>query len=252
MKSDPLATRLTFHFRPVLSAAALIALIILFSLGNWQLQRRAWKLDLIEQTQARVAAAPIPMAEALARDAAGENMEYAPVRLEGVYLPEKQARLVGLYEGEPGFYYFTALTTPLMENDLGKSGVVFINRGFAPDHHRAPKDLVLDPASGPVVVEGLLRKPERVAAIAGVFRPPENAAENLWYTRDPQRFSDYFSVRTTPYYIDSFGVEADAPWPKGRVTRLEFNNRHMEYALTWFGLGGALIAVYLAFSLRRR
>jgi surfeit locus 1 family protein len=40
-------------------------------------------------------------------------------------------------------------------------------------------------------------------------------------------------------------------WPKGGVTRLELPNRHLEYALTWYGLAGSLIAVFLAFAVTR-
>ncbi len=40
-------------------------------------------------------------------------------------------------------------------------------------------------------------------------------------------------------------------WPKGGVTRLELPNRHLEYALTWYGLAGALVAVFAAFAITR-
>ena len=48
-------------------------------------------------------------------------------------------------------------------------------------------------------------------------------------------------------------------WPKGGVTRLELPNRHLEYALTWYGLAAALLgasaskpvlSTLLAFAIR--
>ena len=35
------------------------------------------------------------------------------------------------------------------------------------------------------------------------------------------------------------------------MTRLELPNRHLEYALTWYGLGATLAGVYLAFAVSR-
>jgi surfeit locus 1 family protein len=35
------------------------------------------------------------------------------------------------------------------------------------------------------------------------------------------------------------------------VTRLELPNRHLEYALTWYGLAAALIAVFAVFAIPR-
>jgi surfeit locus 1 family protein len=35
------------------------------------------------------------------------------------------------------------------------------------------------------------------------------------------------------------------------VTRLNLPNRHLEYALTWYGLAATLAGVYLAFAINR-
>jgi surfeit locus 1 family protein len=54
-----------------------------------------------------------------------------------------------------------------------------------------------------------------------------------------------------------FVVEADvqpAPpggLPRGGVTRLSLPNRHLEYALTWYGLAATLLGVYSVFSINR-
>jgi surfeit locus 1 family protein len=42
------------------------------------------------------------------------------------------------------------------------------------------------------------------------------------------------------------GLPVPAPVPP------DIPNRHLEYALTWFGLAAALIGVYAAMLLRRR
>ncbi|MFD0933941.1 SURF1 family cytochrome oxidase biogenesis protein, partial [Methylobacterium trifolii] len=38
----------------ILDLAGLLILVVLVGLGTWQVQRRAWKLDLIAQVEARV------------------------------------------------------------------------------------------------------------------------------------------------------------------------------------------------------
>ncbi|MFZ3117782.1 MAG: SURF1 family cytochrome oxidase biogenesis protein, partial [Variovorax sp.] len=46
----------------VLAALAFLALLVFcgfVALGTWQVERRAWKLDLIERVDARVHAAPV-------------------------------------------------------------------------------------------------------------------------------------------------------------------------------------------------
>ena len=111
-----MAPRTTLQFRPVLTICAAAGLAILIALGTWQLQRRAWKLDLIAQTEARLADDPIPFDEAVARARAGENMEYAPVAIDGAYLHEDAARVFGTFAGTPGAYLFTPLERK--ENDI--------------------------------------------------------------------------------------------------------------------------------------
>jgi surfeit locus 1 family protein len=50
-------------------------------------------------------------------------------------------------------------------------------------------------------------------------------------------------------------VEQPAPAPPGPTPApvpADIPNRHLEYALTWFGLAAALVGVYVAMLLRRR
>ncbi|GAB4525899.1 MAG: SURF1 family protein [Amphiplicatus sp.] len=234
---------MSFRFRPALTACVALALAVLVALGAWQLQRRAWKLDLIAQVEARTAAAPIPFEEALARAEAGENMEYAPVVAAGAFAHEKEARVFGTLDGQAGAYVFTPFYPGTEEKRA-----VYVNRGFVPQDALA--DGGYGRVEGAVSVAGLFRSAEEPAGLARMFRPEYQPADRLWFARDPSRFAAHAGIETYPYYIDSFGGEESAAWPKGGTTRLDFRNRHLEYALTWFGLAAALLGVYLVFSLR--
>jgi surfeit locus 1 family protein len=56
-------------------------------------------------------------------------------------------------------------------------------------------------------------------------------------------------AQLAPFFIDA-EAEPGNPggWPKGGTTILTLPNRHLEYALTWYGLAVTLIGVYLAFA----
>ncbi len=232
---------MTFHFRPALTAAALAALAILCSLGSWQMQRLAWKTELIAKTEARLSAAPMPLDEALRRAEAGEDLEYQPVYADGVYRLDLAALVFGAHEGKPGAWVFTPFER--------SAGVIYVNRGFAPQDGAA--DAAKAGPAAAVRVEGLFRSAEVKRGLERALAPVDQQADNLYFARDPERLAAAHSLDVPAYYIESFGRESAAPWPRGGLTRVEFPNRHLEYALTWFGLAGALVAVFLAFSFRR-
>ena len=82
--------------------AAMIGVAVLVSLGTWQLQRRAWKLDLIERIEARAYATPgalPPESEWAAWSP--QAQEYRRVRVTGRFLYDKEAAVHGLLSGRP-------------------------------------------------------------------------------------------------------------------------------------------------------
>lgn len=234
-----------FHFRPVLTIFAALGLAILVSLGMWQLKRLQWKVGLIEKVEQRLDAAPVPFGEAVRRAEAGEDMEYVPVRFTGRINPADSARVFGSYEAAPGYYYFAPL-----EDQGGRT--VYVNFGFVPQSASGGRLFEgVSTETKLLEVTGLFRSAEQPSPPASWFRSVEQSADGLWFVRDPSRFAQSAGIKAVPYYVDSFAMEG-REWPRGGTTRLDFNNRHLEYALTWFGLAATLIGVWFAFSLPKR
>lgn len=229
--------------------AALIGFAVLVSLGTWQLQRRAWKLDLIERIEARAYATPgalPPESEWAAWSP--QAQEYRRVRVTGRFLYDKEAPVHGLLPGpQPGqpiqgFY----LLTPL---ELRDGSVVIVNRGFVPTELRDPGRRPGSDPAGEVTFTGLMRAPEK----RGWFVPENDPARNVWFTRDADEIARAKGLaRVAPFLIDA-GAGPDAGgWPRGGQTRLSIPNDHLQYALTWFGLALTLAGVFAAFAWRRR
>lgn len=239
---------MSFAFRPVLTGLAALGVAALCGLGTWQLQRLEWKRELVAKVEKRLYAAPIPFGDALKRAGAGEDMEYQPVEIAGVFAHDLEAHVFGTLDGVAGSYVFTPLAAP--DARTGETRYIYVNRGFVPQSLDAQAARAGEvPGEQPIV--GLFRSAEAPQGVARLVRPKDQPEDNLYFTRDPGVFAGRSAISAPRFYIDSDGRDNSGEWPKGGTTRVEFSNRHLEYALTWFGLAAALIGVYVAYSMRR-
>jgi surfeit locus 1 family protein len=202
-------------------AALCAALALLFAaLGVWQVERRAWKLQLIAAVNARAfgpaVAAPGPAA--WPRITAADHA-YLRVTVSGRFDHQRATRVTAVTGRGEGAWLLTPLVTTA-------GWTVLVNRGFVP----AGPAPVGAPA-GPVTVTGLLRVTEPGGTI---LRPNDPAAER-WYSRDIAAIAARRGLRgVAPYFIDA-DAAADG-YPVGGLTVIAFRNNHLAYALTWFAL----------------
>ena len=221
----------------------LVSLPILIGLGVWQLERLAWKEGLIASIAAEVGKAPLPLEQPADAWKALETEEYRPVSVRGRFRHADERHLFASADGATGWHVYTPLETE-------GGHVLFVNRGFVPDTMKDGATRASGQVDGVVEVRGLLRKP----GVHGWFEPDADRARNVWYWRDLPGLtaslgSDVDQAKVLPFFVDALSEPANpGGWPKGGVTRLEIPNRHMEYALTWFGLAATLVVIFAVFA----
>lgn len=227
------------------------AMAVLVTLGNWQMRRLVWKEALIarvdERFNAPAVSAPGPAEwPALTTEA----IDYLHVELSGHFLPGElhvyavlgQPR--GAYSG-PGYW----IVSPF-ESDAGWT--VFVNRGFVPDGKKESASRPgSDAPSGPFDIDGTIRRAEP----AGSMTPDADAAKNVWFVRDPEQMAAALGLdaaRVAPFTVDLRASHATpGALPQPGETKISFNNPHLGYALTWYGVALAALGVFVAFAFGR-
>ncbi|MDM0027085.1 SURF1 family protein [Variovorax saccharolyticus] len=211
--------------RLALALCALLAFSGLFALGTWQLERRAWKLALIERIDQRVHAAPT---EAPGPDQwAGVDRtrdEYRRVRATGTFLHDRETLVQATTELGSGYWVLTPLRTE-------GGALLLVNRGFVSPQQRERAARGVQEPAGPVTVTGLLR----ITEPHGAFLRQNDPDAQRWYSRDVQAIARARGLgEVAPYFVDA-DAAAPAP-PRGGMTVIVFPNNHLVYALTWYAL----------------
>lgn len=224
--------------RAAIFGAAIVLFGFFFSLGVWQLERRAWKVKLIDRVEHRVAAQPVdaprpgewPFVTA-------SSYEYRRIRARGEFLPGAPTFIQALTELGTGFWVIAPL-------QMADSSVVLVNLGFVSALQAEGSSSISIPTSL-VTVTGLLRLTEP----SGRFLRRNDPSENRWYSRDVAAIAAARGLRlVAPYFIDA--DRATAPFypgePLGGLTVINFPNNHLAYAITWFALASlVLVAIFI-------
>ena len=210
-----------------LTVFSLTAFVLLITLGVWQIERRAWKLALIDRVESRIHAAPaaLPLPSAWpAVSAAGD--EYRHVTLSGRFLHDRETLVKAVTDEGGGSWVLTPLTT-----DNGAT--VLVNRGFVPPERRDAATRQESNSSAPVRITGLLRMSEP----KGGFLRDNDPAHDRWYSRDVAAIAAARDLgEVAPFFIDADATPGGNGYPIGGLTVVRFPNNHLIYALTWFGL----------------
>ncbi len=206
----------------------------LCGLGTWQVQRLHWKNDLLARIEASERAPPAPLgdaAEPFAKVVATGRFDHAREALLGV---EVRGTTLGAH-----------LLTPLLRAD-GRPPVL-VDRGWVPLERSRP----IDRPEGEVAVAGFVREADR----RDWNSPADDAPRRRFYVFDPQAIGAALGLPAAPA---PFGLVALAPadakppsLPEAARSLPRPDNRHLGYAITWYGLAVSLVVVLVAFARQR-
>lgn len=218
------ANRSKFPVGLTLIAALLFA--GLCALGVWQVERLAWKRDLIARVDARIHAAPVA-----APDSATKADEYRRVTATGSFLHDRATLVQAATVRGPGYWVLTPLRR-------ANGTILLINRGFVPPDARTRYARPV----GTVSITGLLRLTEP----RGGFLRSNDPAADRWYSRDVAAIATARALPATPtYFIDADAAPQPDALPIGGLTVIRFPNNHLVYALTWFSLAAMTAGAYI-------
>ena len=218
---------------------------MLIGLGMWQVRRLAWKQDLLARVAASETAPASGLPAALGAVARGQDVDYMRVVTDCPGLD--QAPYLKLYALQGAVAGFRAISACAVTE--GPYRTILVDRGFVADADASRMPAPGGAAGEHRAVVGLLRAPGQASFVA----PDNRAGENAWFRRDPQAMAAALGVQDpapvflmleSPRSEASFGP-TPAPLPR------EISNRHLGYAITWFGLAAALAGVILTMVLRK-
>lgn len=222
----------------------LVGLVVLSSLGTWQIYRLHWKRDLINLIETRLSRPPQKIETIQVRDlmpSALQELEFQKVKAEGVFLADQALKLQGrTHEGRIGYH----LIIPLR---LEGGATVLIDRGWVPLNESKESFFSQDPAKK-VSIQGYIR-----LKTESNFMTPENRyQEREIYALDPIEVSKSLEMITLlPFYVVQTGMTEKASFPVPAKSHISLRNFHLQYAITWYSLALLLGMIYILYVRRQ-
>ncbi len=225
---------MTFRPFPILTLFTIPALALLLSLGNWQLERRAWKAELITQFESTAAQPAASVEEVFCRS--------ETILGRSVTLPElgvaPSVRVYGTtVDGTPGWRVFTAIEAP----DCLDADFILTESSFEPLGTLRAE--TLDGNERFVVyTEWRAERPVQASS----FTPASNSETLEYYAFDPA-MADHMALDGA--LSEAWWIARDSGALPVALTQTP-PERHVGYAATWFLMAIALIAIYVLFHMR--
>lgn len=220
-----------------LTIAALLGLVVLCLLGTWQARKIGPKTALITSIQNGLKGDAVSLASLPSETTSAQD--YQRVSFDGAFLPGTALALYGTnLSGRSGKHLYGAIRTANGRTIVASLGWVPFD---APDYNLPTATTRF---SGVLVPEGQ----------KGPFTSENDPDGNFWYWAEIDSMAAVFGATSSfdhRVILDAQDGAAARGLPLGGQVRVNIPNDHFEYALTWFGLGLALLGVYIAFGLQR-
>jgi surfeit locus 1 family protein len=211
-------------------------LIVLLGLGSWQVKRLFWKEALLAQIDNAEAADPIPLPQT--------PSPFTKVSATGTFLPDAAA----LYGAEvrtiaSGPEMGAQLIVPMRQTN---GDVVLVDRGWVPLSRPGP----IDQPEGTVTVSGYVR----FGDTEHWFSARDDPAARRFFTLDTMKIADAVGQpNARPFVLVLLASQPDADgrlehWPDPARHLPRPPNNHLSYAITWYGLAVALLAIFIIWA----
>jgi surfeit locus 1 family protein len=216
--------------------AAVAGVVLTAYLGNWQMDRAAYKQALQARSDLAERQPPVHVP---AEPVAADTLIFRRVEAQGEFRPELTILLDNrVRQGMVGYEVLTPV-------QVGPQMHVLVNRGWVraeATRDRLPE--VRTPA-GRVRVEGMALPPPRYFELS-----TQTASAPVWQNLDLERYAGRFGVALQPIVLQQRNDLADGllrEWkrPDAGV------DTHRAYALQWFAMSGAILIIYLVLYVRR-
>ncbi|WP_425083856.1 SURF1 family protein [Ruegeria profundi] len=207
---------------------SLAGLGVLLWLGTWQVQRLAWKQEILSEIDSRIAAEPVPLPQQVSED----EDKYLPVTVTGDMEPGEIHVLVSVKQVGAGYRIIQSFST--------EDRTILVDRGFVPTTAKQT-----DRLTGPMEVTGNLHWPDEIDS----YTPEADIDSNIWFARDVPNLAAALGTEPILLIARSQTDPGVTPLP---VDTAGIPNDHLQYAITWFGLALVWAAMTGYFLWRNR
>ena len=201
----------------------ILGVLILAGLGIWQVQRLAWKNNLIREISESLGTPPI----SLVPNEINIGSQYLSVSANGKFLEKELHVLHSLKPYGPGFKVIKPFK-------LSSNEIILVDLGFVEEENKAKERIFTDET-----IKGNIFFPNET----DFFTPDPNLDRNIWFARNLDSMANYLGTMPILLVLSN-SVD------RGVITtplRANLVNNHLQYAVTWFSM--ALTWVFMSFYL---
>ena len=198
-------------------------LLVLLSLGSWQLYRLSWKLNLISEIENSLKNDPVELSKS-------DKKNYLRIKTSGQIDFDKQIYLYNLNKsGKPGF----EVINPIL---IGNENYL-INRGWISFDQKDQSEINF-------VNEDKIIGTLKLQTKASTFKPENDIEKNYWFTLNRDDVFKYTGKNFSNFIIY---LNGDYKTPEPKVITANISNNHKKYAITWFSMAISILLIYLYF-----
>ena len=203
-------------------------------------RKKAQLAEIAERSNAP----PVSLSEALARRSKGTDIEFAAVKVRGIFDHASERHKLASFEGSPGWQ----IITPFRSDE----GIVaLVDRGVVPANLKDVAKRNESPA--PLELNAVVRAHGRER---GFFDPDNDADGNLWYWWDvPAMLSSVAiapDMQVAPFILQELPGSDPNRFPRPASPEAQLSNNHLQYAVTWFAFAVTLLIIAGLFIRKQR